>query len=520
MVRVLLINPPQKYFEQSLGFNVYFPIGLLYIGAMIKDICEVKILDCLITDFKIKKTKNFILYGTPFEKIRTIIRNFNPDIVGVTVPFSAQSSNSEEIGRLCKQIDPNITVVFGGPDPSVRYQHFLKNDSCDFCVVGEGEKTFFEFVKNFHSKSSLKNIGGLACNTTEGIQYRPREFLEILDEIPLPAYELINFKDYLGNPYLYISRSGINPKKSISVITSRGCPYDCVFCSIKLHMGKKYRYHSPNYVIKHLKLLIERYGISTFHFEDDNISLNKSRFEQILDKIIENDLKIHWDIPNGIRTDTLDFDLLKKIKKSGCKHLTIAIESGNQHVLSAIIKKNTSLDYMIKVIEYCKQLRIRLSSFYVIGFPGETIENIKETLDLSLKLYKSYNVSPNTLVATPLYGTELYDTCVKEKIIDSDLTDEDLSIATQSYGNPLITTKEFSKDDIKNLMREYELKFEKERNSKLKKDRSRALAEAMINYIKSTLRGEIDFLRIARKLYKLGLKRTFINMLRVFVKIL
>jgi len=325
MTKVLLVNPPQTYFKQSLGLSVYFPIGLLSIAAMIKHVCDVKILDCLVTDFAIKKTGNLIIYGTPLEKIRTMIENVNPDIVGVTVPFSAQSGNAEVIGKLCRQINPRIVVVFGGPDPSVRYRYFLEKSSCDFCVVGEGEKTFLELVRHFDSKSSVDNIEGLAYKTPHGIRYKPRQFIENLDDLPLPAYELISFQDYFKNPYLYISRSLIH-KKSISIITSRGCPYGCVFCSIKLHMGQRSRYHSPDYVIEHLRLLLERYGISSFHFEDDNLSLNEQRFEQILDKIIESDLKIEWDTPNGVRADTLDLNLLKKMKKSGCKHLVIAIE--------------------------------------------------------------------------------------------------------------------------------------------------------------------------------------------------
>lgn len=461
MVKVMLINPPQKCFNQSFGFDIYFPLGLLSIAAIIRNVCDVKIFDCLITDAEIKKTKEFTLYGTPFEKITTAIKNFNPDIVAISIPFSTQSENAKIISNICKTINPNIIVVFGGPDPSIRYRSLLEEGSCDFCVIGEGEKTFFEFVKNVHSKSSLRRIKGLAYRMNNKIYYKAREFLDNLDELPLPAYDLINVRDYLKNKRLYINRSYIH-KNSISIITSRGCPYNCVFCSIKLHMGQKFRYHSPDYVIKHLRFCIEKYGITSFHFEDDNISLNRPRFEQILDKIIKNKLKIKWDTPNGIRADSLDFDLLKKIKKSGCKELKIAVESGNQHVLNHIIKKNSSLSHAIKVIKYCKQLRIRVSSFYVIGFPGESIRNMKETIDLALKLLRVYDAIPLLVIATPLYGTELYEICIKKGLINKCLTEKELINATPLWGNPLISTKDFSKDDIKSLIHDYSLKVKKE----------------------------------------------------------
>ncbi|MFA5256300.1 MAG: radical SAM protein, partial [Candidatus Omnitrophota bacterium] len=330
----------------------------------------------------------------------------------------------------------------------------------DFCVVGEGEETFFEFVKKFNSGSSLENIEGLAYKKEDRIYYKPREFLYELDKLPFPAYDLIDIKAYLRDKNLYRDRSII--KNSISMVTSRGCPFDCVFCSIRKHMGHVYRYHSPDYVIRHLRFIIKNYGITNFHFEDDNISLDKKRFEKILDGIIENGLKLQWDVPNGLRADTLDFNLLKKIKRSGCKKLTIAIESGNQNVLDNVIKKRLSLDYVTDVVKNCKKLRILASSFYVIGFPGESIKNMKETLGLALRLLKEYDILPCLLIATPLYGTELYEICEKNGYIKKDLTDKDFATGTQVYGNPLISTKDFTGEDVKNLARDYLSTLKKE----------------------------------------------------------
>jgi magnesium-protoporphyrin IX monomethyl ester (oxidative) cyclase len=459
MTKVLLINPPRKDYSQAAGFVSYFPLGLLSIAALIKDICEVKILDCLITNFTIKKTDDFALYGMPLEKIRNAIKDFNPNVVGISIPFSAQTSVSSKICKICKEIDSNILVVFGGPDVSVRYKLLLEETQCDFCVIGEGEKTFYEFIKKLNFGASLKDIKGLAYKTNGLIQYKPRAFLENLDELPFPAYNLIDVQAYLANKYLYKDRSEL--KHSISVITSRGCPFNCIFCSIKLHMGKRYRYHSPDYIIRHLRFLIESYGITNFHFEDDNISLNKTRFEQILDKIIEFKMGISWDAPNGIRADTLDSNLLKKIKKSGGKHLMIAVESGNQHILNDVIKKHTSLNCIINVIRYCKFLKISVGAFYVIGFPGETVKNMEETINLALELFEKFDVFPCLLIATPLYGTELYEICAEKGFIKEDLTDKDFAMATKFYGNPLIATNDFSREDVKKLIHSYLPKFER-----------------------------------------------------------
>ena len=450
----MLINPPQKYYEESLGFNTYFPIGLLSIAASIRHVCDVQIFDCLIEDFHIQKTDNYTFYGTPLDTIKKRIAEVNPDIVGISIPFSAQSQNAIEVAKLCK----DTIVVFGGPHASVRYNSLL--DFGDYCVIGEGETTFLDFIETYRSHGNLSQVKGIACKRNGEIIFTPRPGLKDLDSLPIPSYDLVDIDAYLQNPYLYKSRSLIR-EHSISMITSRGCPFNCIFCSIKLHMGNIYRAHSVDYVIKHMKYCIEHLGIKKFHFEDDNISLNKQRFEGILDRIIEEKLDIQWDTPNGVRADTLDFGILKKIKKSGCKSLRIAIESGSERVLNHIIRKNTSLDYAINVIEWCHELDIRVAGFYVIGFPGETLDDIQETVGLALGLYMMYKVVPILLFATPLYGTELYDICLEKGLISADITDEEIGRATQFYGTPLISTDDFTKDDLMGIAANFEKQMDK-----------------------------------------------------------
>jgi magnesium-protoporphyrin IX monomethyl ester (oxidative) cyclase len=462
MQKVLLINPPQTYYEQSQGFSVYFPLGLLYLAAAVRDISEVKIFDCLERDFEVRRDGGVVRYGAPFEKVCTAIAEVRPDIVGVSIPFTAQAENGKRIGAICREINPGITVVFGGPDPSVRYAQLLESGFCDYCVVGEGEDTFRECIERLDAGESPRGVPGLAYRDGYGtVRFMRREFIHDLDRLPLPAYDLVDMESYLENPRLYSNRSPIH-RRSISLITSRGCPHSCVFCSIRLHMGRRYRAHSPEYVLRHIELCVEQYGIRNFHFEDDNISLDRKRFEAILDGIIELGLDIRWDTPNGIRADSLNRGLLEKIKASGCAQLTIAIESGNQEVLDRVIRKNASLAYMKEVVRHCRELNIRTNAFYVIGFPGETIGNIRETIDLALALLRTCDLIPNLFVATPLYGTELYEICVRDGLIDGALSSEELATATQVFGNPLIETPEFTKADVKLLLKSYTARLKRE----------------------------------------------------------
>jgi magnesium-protoporphyrin IX monomethyl ester (oxidative) cyclase len=457
MLKVLLINPPQVYCKGSARVNLHFPLGLMYIAGMIRNVCHVEIFDCLASDFETEKdTLNYS--GASPNEIRKTIEEKKPDVVGISVQSTAQYKNAELVAIICKDVNPKIITVFGGPDPSVRFKSILENQYCDYCVVGEGEQTFYEFIKSLSFHLPLENIKGLAYKQGGVIHYEPRVFTIDLDQYPFPAFDLIDMPMYLHSERLYRSRSGIC-ENSISVITSRGCPNSCVFCSIRLHMGQRYRAHSPEYVIKLLKLCIDKYGITNFHFEDDNLTCDKRRFEAILDRIIEENLQIRWDTPNGVRADTLNYDLLKKIKQSGCSKLTFAIESGNQRVLDQVIKKKTKLEYIVEIVKYCKELKISANSFYVIGFPGETIKEMKDTINLAIKLYRDYDLFPLMAVAAPLYGTELYEICMRGKLIKGNPTFEELLVATQIDGNPLISTPDFSPKDVKRLTNEFRRKL-------------------------------------------------------------
>jgi anaerobic magnesium-protoporphyrin IX monomethyl ester cyclase len=468
MLKVLLINPPQTVCDGSIGRSTYFPIGLMYLGAVVRDICNVEILDCLLSEVETKEG-NAVTYGLAFDDIKKAIAEKKPDIVGISVPFTAQYRNAERVALLTKEVDSKIVTVLGGPDPSVRYKAILENSYCNYCVVGEGEETLYEFVKAYSTAASVADIKGLAYKEAGVIKYEPRPFITDLDKLPFPAFDLVDMNRYLANENLYKNRSKIY-QKSISIITSRGCPYSCVFCSIRLHMGQKYRAHSPEYVLRLLRLCMSKYGITNFHFEDDNVSFDKVRFETILDSIIKENLQIHWDTPNGVRIDSLNYNILEKMKQSGCVQVTLAIESGNQRVLDQVIKKKTKLPYILEIVKYCRELKIPANAFYVIGFPGETIQEMKDTTALAVRLYREFGLHPHLMVATPLYGTELYEICVREKLLKGNPTFEELAIATQTTGNPLIATADFSQDDIRGVIEEFTAALLKEEGRKVLKN--------------------------------------------------
>ena len=456
--KALLINPPQKHYADSFSLNVSFPIGLMNLAASAREYCDLTILDAPACGRRSAGGKKSLLFGAPFESILDEISRRRPDIIGVSIPFSSQAETAVGLCRKIKNSYPDIPLVAGGAHVSVRYKHLLENEVSDYCIPGEGENSFARFVRAYADSGNMANTPGTASMTDGSPVLNPADFISNLDDLPLPAYDMVDVRSYLQNPYLYNNRGAL-AGPAMSITTSRGCPFSCSFCSVGSHMGKKHRYHSPGYVMRHLELLVSRYAINKFHFEDDNISLHRDRFRALMNEIIKSPMDIAWDLPNGIKADTLDPETLADMKKAGCRELRIAIESADQNTLTNIIRKQLDIDKAVEILKQARRTGLRASAFYVIGFPGETVEGMKKTVDLALRMDRQYNVLPILLVATPLYGTELYRVCSENGYIREPVTGEDLACGTHIMGKHLIETPDFSPRDIDRLAAGYALRY-------------------------------------------------------------
>ena len=455
---ILLISPPETLHQWFVKHNIYFPLGLMMLASMVRDISEVKIINCMLTNNPPTKQGDLTRVGMSDKEIEKQIKKFKPDIVGISVTFFPLIGGAKAISKICKKINKNIVVVFGGAYTSIRYEKFLLEKNCEYCVVGEGEETFREFVEKYNSNMPLTNIKGIAYKVNDKVILEKRELIKDLDKLPYPAYDLIDVNEYLKKKLVYTTE--IIPTRVMPILTSRGCPFNCVFCAIKKHMGQQWRPHSPEYVINHIKYLMDNFGIKKIHILDDNFSADNERCKKILDGITP--FKLKWDDPSGMRADMLNYDLLKKMKESGNTDIQIAIESGNQKVLNNIIKKDTSLKKIEEVVKDCKKLNIKLSAFYIIGFPGETIKTMKQTIDYAIRLLKDYNVSPCLYVANPIFGTDLYKTCEDNGYIKKGLTEKDLASGMSINGTHLISTKEFNSGDIDKLVQYYQYQFNRQ----------------------------------------------------------
>jgi anaerobic magnesium-protoporphyrin IX monomethyl ester cyclase len=464
-MRILLIRPPAKYIKGSAKPSAILPLGLLYIAAVLENNnYTVEIYDAQINiDVPVSyDSDDNIHMGDSWEAVEEQIRKIDPDIVGITNPFSAQLDNTLKVAQITKKINKNILVVVGGNHPTVQPNDFFdKTEAVDIVCLGEGEYTMLEIAGACKEQRDWRNILGTAVKKNNQIKTNPaRDYIMDLDILPLPAYHLINLEHYfLINQNGFSGRlswSYPDSERAVSVITSRGCPFNCIFCSIHLHMGRRWRPHSPEYTLKHLELLAGKYNIKHVHFEDDNLTLDSVRFKEILNGLFEKKMNITWDTPNGIRADMLSKELLENSKKSGCIYIIFGVESGDQRILAEVINKQLDLAKVIKVAQWCKEIGLDAIAYYVIGFPGETPDDMKKTVDFALQLMKNYDVAPSIFIATPLPGTRLYEVCKKGGYLRKELSSDNLAITTGGGGEEsLIKTEDFGPGEITIMMRRF-----------------------------------------------------------------
>ncbi|MGO8805244.1 MAG: B12-binding domain-containing radical SAM protein [Candidatus Bathyarchaeia archaeon] len=449
-MKVLLVNPPQTFYPGSETPAGNLPLGLMYIAAtLIKTGYQTEILDAFMADGLVQKNGETLNVGMTFEQIKQEIASREPDIVGIAGPFTCQIENSIKVSDLAKQVNSEILTVVGGPHVTTVPKGFLEEaKSVDIAVAGEGEYIMPEIAAFFEGKKALNEIRGIAFRQDGEVKVNSsRDFIKNLDELPYPAYDLVDMEKYLNPKIGYRSFR----KRAVSMVTSRGCPFNCCFCSVHLHMGQGFRAHSANYVLNHIEYIVEKFDVKNIFFEDDNLTLDLARFEAICDGLITKKSKIGWETPNGVRADCLNLSLLQKMKKSGCKSVFFGVESGDQQILDNIICKSLDLKRVVEVAKICKNIDLKTGAFYIIGFPGEKKENMQKTVDFALKLKRDYDVGMHLFMATPSYGTRLYEECKSKGYIKNNLGWDSFAAARQPKGMPLISTPDFAPEEVKKI---------------------------------------------------------------------
>ncbi|MDD5643835.1 MAG: radical SAM protein [bacterium] len=442
--KVFLLFPPcpiPKMFPK----RVQMPLGIAYLASSIKTTgVDVKVLDSLIDGWNQVEEidKKNIRFGLSCRQIVDNILEYGPDLIGMSCMFSVQSKIVSEIAAEIKKQLPKVKIVLGGAHPSAMPEDSIADKNIDYALVGESEATFIELIHLLNQDKSVADMDGICYRDERGFsRINPKKkYIENLDALPLPAWDLLPVEKYfkLNRPHGTVTRGN----RIIPVITSRGCPAKCVFCSIHPIWGRIYRARTPANVVGEIEMLINKYGVQEIQIEDDNMTLDRKRAEDICDLIIEKDIKVSFTAPNGLAVWALDKNLLIKLKKAGFYRLTLAVESGSQNTLTHIIHKPLKIDKVLEVIKDANEIGFDIDVFFVVGFPGETLSEMQKTFDLG----KSLDVSSvKYFIATPYPGTELLEIAREKNMLPADFDPKDLGINAVK-GN--ITTEYFTPETL------------------------------------------------------------------------
>ena len=416
--RILFIRPPSKNISSVL------PLGLMYLGsALKKKDHKVKILD-----LRLKKN--------PYSRLNETIEKFKPDVVGIGL-LTIESKSAHRIAKDVKRTDPNLSVIFGGPHCEAEPELILKDNNVDILVIGEGENTVCELMDAFKYSGSFDKVNGIAYRDKgKIIKNRPREPIEDLNSLKLD-YGLVNVEDYFhfSSSHDYLPSS----KRFLPIFTSRGCPFECVYCHNIF--GKKIRYMSAERVLREIEFLYKEYNVEEFHFLDDSFNIDIQRAKRIFDLIYDSGMNIRIAFPNGIRTDFIDEELIHKMKKAGVYRIALGIESGSERIIKMINKKSDINEIKV-VTKKLSSSKISTGGFFMLGFPTETREEISDTINFACSLDLTTAIFSFVI---PNPGTDLWK-CIKSYDRNLDPDDfENFNAESVNLNQSCVSSKELLK---------------------------------------------------------------------------
>ncbi|MGC8618021.1 MAG: B12-binding domain-containing radical SAM protein [Thermoplasmata archaeon] len=413
-MKILLLSPPTDSVIKSVIGVTGPPLGLAYLASIARNQGdEVNIVDSIAMDYT-------------FEEISGQIKKFDPDLIGLTSTTS-MIPDAYKVAEIAKSYNNEIKTVIGGPHVTFTQEETLKESPhIDFTVAGEGETAFSNLLLYLKGKKEIKEIKGISYRDSEKIIVTPPEqLIKDVDSIPLPAIDLLPMDKYKAGT-----------KKFGTLMTSRGCPYNCIFCSSSLQFGKIWRGHSTERVMTELRRLVFDYGIHEIEFLDDTFTLNMKRAVEIAKNIKAENLDIKWS--GSARVNLFNEEIARSMKDSGAHTIYFGIESGNQNILD-FIGKGIKLQQAVDSVRKGNEAGLHTLGSFIIGFPDDTVKEVKNTI----KFAKQVKVKiAQFTIATPYPGTRLWQLAKSKNLIRT--TD------WRKYTtlNPVMTLKNFNDKQI------------------------------------------------------------------------
>ena len=394
-MKITFINPPQTASKYKFLGVIAPPLGMSYIAAVLEENgYDVSIIDATALDYD-------------FDQLANRVKKENPDIVSITA-LTPTIGRALESAQVVKEVLPDTMVILGGYHPTFNVKETLDDENVDLVIRGEGEYTMLELVQTLEKGENISNVKGIAYeeineNGEKLLVLTPeREPICNLDELPFPALHLLPMDHYkLLNMDTHMS----------TMITSRGCPIQCSFCSSAAMHGRKIRRRSIENIVDEMEHLVYDYGIETIAFMDDTFTVNKKRVRDLCDEIMRRNLKVFWGCTS--RVDTLNEELLQKMKDSGCIAIFMGVESADQQQLDRM-GKNTNITKIENAFRMAREKKIRTIASVALGMPHDTKETMEKTIKFVRQLKPNYAVFN---LATPYPGTRFYKEAFEKNLI-------------------------------------------------------------------------------------------------------
>ncbi len=378
---VLLLNAPcdNRFFVSRQA-----PLGLLYIASYLRRHgVEVSLLD---------------LNAVPSWRsgLKEVLRRVRPAITGISVNYSSRREALEICGAV-KAFDPGITVVLGGPHPTVSPGEFASGRA-DYIIPYEGERAMLDFVRAGAGRPALRNA--FSCRQeklADSVRAAGRELIEDLDSLPFPAYDMLDIRPYYINSY--------KRRPIVSVMTSRGCPNSCIFCSQAVS-GRSWRARSAGNVADEFEWLSGVIGAGEISVEDDNFTADIGRVYEFCGLLRKRGINVPWQLANGVRADRLTRDLLAELRGSGCWKIAIAPEVGDDESMKRI-RKGMNMEHFRNAARWCRETGMVYYAYFLMGFPFQGEKELQAIIDFAGELDP---LLMDLSKIVPFPGTEIYDT--------------------------------------------------------------------------------------------------------------
>jgi len=429
---LVLAYPNQKWAKDDFQTNWNLnPSLLCLLGAMVQDEVNVEIIDAQ-------------FYDMSLEEFVDKVEHAKPDYIGISILSTEYKDTLHSAVAGLRERLPDPIIIAGGVHVTIEYQDVMSDPGIDYAVIGNGEYVLRNLLRHLNGRDDFPMVG-LVYRDGEKLVAQAKAVIEDLDALPMPNYDLVHMEDYIvEGPRIGPLRPPEMPY--VRLVITRGCPVGCSFCQVEEISGKKVRAPSAKKVVDELIYLRDRYKLKSFLIDDDNIVIKKKFFKEVLRQIIDRELNLTF-IIGAFAIFALDDEMLDLMVRAGCIGINVAIESGSQRVMNDIVLKPIKLETVPPLIQKVRDAGMFVISNFIVGFPGETWQEIRDTVRFAEHCGADY---VKFFVAVPLKGTLLWDMAT-----DIGAISDETGGARVDWRFSQITSDEWTAEDI-SILRAYE----------------------------------------------------------------